>query len=137
MSKMRFFKCRFPKTKRYASNGQTINFIDVGGDVGVGKTDNDWLAKEIDGMIAEQRGGVFAIDEAEYEGLKKNPTSSTPSAGLWREELSRRGPERDRKPLLQSLSTALERDVAETSEEAEPAPTVSEPLTKPKATKRA
>jgi len=50
-------------------------------------------------MIAEQRGGVFSIDQPEYDALKKNLSSSTPSSAPWREEMSRRGIEVNHRPL--------------------------------------
>lgn len=134
---MRYFKCVQPKKKRYASDGSPINFIDLGNGWGVGATDRPQLAAELDRMIAEQRGGVFSIDQAEYDQLKKN-RSSSPASAPWREEISRRGVEINHRPALETLSSIVpEAAAAETeSKPAAPQVAMTEEPPRPKASKR-
>jgi|SRR6185436_11446279 len=90
-----YFKAAAPRQKRWLSNGSHVQFSPVTTELGVFSTDNEFVIKELNLMIAESRGGVFAIDEREYETLKKNRISGRP----WREELGKRGLEVNQRPV--------------------------------------
>lgn len=99
-----FYKCRVPRTKRYLSNGAVVNFTDIGRDEGLFSTEDEFVSRELDGMIAEGRGGVFKISAEEYQELKKNRISPQ----TWREELGKSGHEVNRQPTrASSLASPL------------------------------
>lgn len=136
---MKFVKCVNPKKSRSWSDGSPMRFTDVGNNTGIGKIEDAGKIREIEAMIADNRGGIFFIEETEFEALKKNQNSSPPSPGPWRQEISRRGIEVNRLPLGQGPSTIPEAAVAATearpaAPQAAMAPAAEPP--RPKATKR-
>ena len=136
MAAFRFYRFVKPSAKRSWSDGSPIKVTDIGNEIGLYATDNPKKIEELDLMIAEQRGGAYAISYEEFEKLKKNRTSPS----IWREEISRRGLEVNRQParaqevlssMRGSVNSAVGRAAVETDELA---PLV--PESRPTATKR-
>jgi hypothetical protein len=118
---IKYYKCLYPRQKRYLTDGSFIQFDDVGNNTGIFATDNEAAQREILLMQKSNRGGITDITEAEFFELKKNPA---PQVTPWREEWSRAGVERNRQPLHHSPPLA----VAEPAADGEPAAPAVSPM---------
>lgn len=139
---MRYVKCVNPKKTRNWTSGDPMKFTDVGNNIGIGKIEDADKIRQIEAMIADNRGGIFFIEEAEFESLKKNQTSS-PASTPWREEISRRGVEVNRRVSGLPPSIAPEAGVAGTNLTVGPNPQtqtggtgINVEVPRPKASKR-
>ena len=133
---MRYVKCVNPKKRRGWANGEPMRFTDVGNNLGVGKIEDAGKIREIETMISDNRGGIFFIEEDEFESLKKNQTSSAPSTP-WRQEMSGRGIEVNRKPSGQLPSIPPDQAAAAVEPRpAAPQADMKTEVTRPTASKR-
>lgn len=121
------------------SNGAALKFNAVTVETGILATSDPFIIKEIDAMIAQQRGGVFRIGQAEYEELKKNRISTQP----WREEVGHGGYEVNRQsqrseqpnPGMDGRAQATAQALAASSASPPVAADIPSPMFRPKASK--
>jgi hypothetical protein len=80
-----YFKKYDPRIQLRADAGFPVPFEDIGGQWGTLATTDTYLISQLNKCIAEQRGGVAKITEAEYLELKKKETQD--SFPHWREQV--------------------------------------------------
>lgn len=109
---MKFFKKVSPAVQLQLSNGLALKFDNVDDEWGILKTANPTLLSELAACIKGEIGGVFEIDEAEYNSLTEKKTTFRPT---WREEITKSGaapkPPSQTSPRSdpQSVAVSLER----------------------------
>ena len=72
MADKRFYKKLVLTSPIRTKNGKKIEWENAGWNTGILATDNKSVIAELDACVKQNMGGVIAIDEAAYEGLKKN-----------------------------------------------------------------
>lgn len=77
---MKYFLKELVSKPLKLSTGNTIEFEDVGGDMGVIATDNGFLVGELEKAHENRVGGVVPIDQEQYDDLKKNAVPGDRSA---------------------------------------------------------
>jgi hypothetical protein len=86
---IKYYKKYTPQTKVRLSNGNEIQFSTVDGIIGYFATDSDYVQKEFERCMAENRYAISEISEREHvEDYRKKKAVSTTSRQLFgREEL--------------------------------------------------
>lgn len=73
-----YFKKIMLSSPLHLRNGRKINWTACVGNEGVLVTEDAALIEELQAAISRNVGGVFAIDEAKYDEIKKNPAIKSP-----------------------------------------------------------
>lgn len=87
---MRWFTKINPRQLLWLAGGVSVQFEAVTRDLGVLATENASVIAEFETAIRQNRGGLSAITEAEFNELKKKANPSEISKRRWREEMSPR-----------------------------------------------
>lgn len=72
-----YFKKVMLSTPLHLANGAKIPWTACVGNVGVLETEDTELTSQLQAAIKRKIGGVSAIEQDEYEGIKKNPANKS------------------------------------------------------------